>query len=253
MTKKHISAIFFGCLLFFMGVFAGPVQAKTLTVAVDTAFVPFEFRDPDTGKYIGFDIDLWDAIAKKIGVEYKLQPMDFSGIVPALQTGSVDAALAGITITAEREKVVDFSHPYYDSGLNIMVMADNDEIKGPEDIEGKRIAVRTGTTSANYAPSLNPSDIVKFPNIESAYMELRAGRVDAAMHDTPNVLYYITTAGDGQVKSVGPRMQAQSYGIGFPLGSKLRNDVNVAFLQLVESGEYAEIYRKWFGQDPSPR
>lgn len=253
MTKRSIFAILLGFLFMFMAVFAGPVQAKKLTVAVDTAFVPFEFRDPDTGKYVGFDIDLWDAIASKIGVEYTLQPMDFSGIVPALQTGSVDAALAGITITAEREKVVDFSHPYYDSGLTIMVMADNDEINGPEDIEGRSIAVRTGTTSANYAPRLNPSRIVQFPNIEAAYMEVRAGRVDAAMHDTPNVLYYINTAGDGQVKSVGPRMQAQSYGIGFPFGSKLRNDVNVAFLELVESGEYAEIYRKWFGQDPSPR
>ncbi|RQD61906.1 MAG: glutamine ABC transporter substrate-binding protein GlnH [Desulfonatronovibrio sp. MSAO_Bac4] len=241
------------CVILVLGLFAGQVQAKKLTVAVDTAFVPFEFRDPDTGEYVGFDIDLWAAIADKIGVEYQLQPMDFSGIVPALQTGSIDAALAGITITAEREQVVDFSHPYYDSGLSIMVMADNDEIAGPEDIEGKRIAVRTGTTSANYAPRLNPAEVVQFPNIEAAYMEVRAGRVDAAMHDTPNVMYYINTAGDGQVKAVGPRMQAQSYGIGFPLGSKLRNDVNVAFLQLVESGKYAEIYRKWFGQDPNPR
>ncbi len=253
MRRRFFPVVLIGCLLFIMGFMAGPVHAKKLTVAVDTAFVPFEFRDPKTGEYVGFDIDLWDAIAKRIGVEYTLQPMDFSGIVPALQTGSVDAALAGITITAEREKVVDFSHPYYDSGLSIMVMADNDEINGPEDIEGRTIAVRTGTTSANYAPRLNPSNIVQFPNIEAAYMELRAGRVDAAMHDTPNVLYYINTAGDGQVKAVGPRMQAQSYGIGFPFGSKLRNDVNVAFLELVESGEYAEIYRKWFGQDPNPR
>ncbi|WP_045214674.1 glutamine ABC transporter substrate-binding protein GlnH [Desulfonatronovibrio magnus] len=253
MIRKFILTTLLAALLLITGVFAGPSHAKKLTVAVDTAFVPFEFRDPDTGEYVGFDIDLWAAIAEKIGVEYQLQPMDFSGIVPALQTGSVDAALAGITITAEREKVVDFSHPYYDSGLSIMVMADNDEIAGPEDIEGKRIAVRTGTTSANYAPRLNPSEIVQFPNIEAAYMEVRAGRVDAAMHDTPNVMYYINTAGDGQVKAVGPRMQAQSYGIGFPLNSSLRNDVNIAFLQLVESGKYAEIYRKWFGTDPNPR
>lgn len=247
----------FGCiavsLFLVFGLLSGPAAAKKLVVAVDTAFVPFEFRDPKTGEYTGFDIDLWAAIAEVLGVEYELQPMDFAGIVPALQTGSIDVALAGITITSAREKVVDFSHPYYDSGLTLMVRADNEDIKGPEDVAGKRIAVRTGTTSDNHAPSLNPSDIIKFPNIEQAYMELRTGRVDVAMHDTPNVLYYIQTAGDGAVKAVGPRMQAQSYGIGFPLGSKLRNDVNVAFLELVESGRYAEIYRKWFGQDPSPR
>ena len=247
----------FGCiavsLFLVLGLLSGPAAAKKLVVAVDTAFVPFEFRDPKTGEYIGFDIDLWAAIAEVLGVEYELQPMDFVGIVPALQTGSVDVALAGITITSAREKVVDFSHPYYDSGLTLMVRADNEDINGPEDVAGKRIAVRTGTTSDNHAPSLNPAEIIRFPNIEQAYMELRTGRVDVAMHDTPNVLYYIQTAGDGAVKAVGPRMQAQSYGIGFPLGSKLRNDVNVAFLELVESGRYAEIYRKWFGQDPSPR
>jgi glutamine transport system substrate-binding protein len=248
---------FIGCaatvIFLVCGILTGPVLAKKLVVAVDTAFVPFEFRDPKTGQYTGFDIDLWDAIAKEIGVEYELQPMDFIGIVPALQTGSIDAALAGITITSAREKVVDFSHPYYDSGLTLMVRADNQTIRGAEDVAGKRIAVRTGTTSDNHAPSLKPSEIIKFPNIEQAYMELRAGRVDVAMHDTPNVLYYITTAGEGAVKAVGERMQAQSYGIGFPLGSKLRNDVNIAFLALVEDGRYAEIYRKWFGQDPSPR
>ena len=76
---------------------AASVSAKPLVVAVDTAFVPFEFKQGD--KYVGFDIDMWDTIAGDLGIEYKLQPMDFSGILPALQTNNVDAALAGITIT----------------------------------------------------------------------------------------------------------------------------------------------------------
>ena len=71
-------------------------QAADLVVATDTAFVPFEFKEGD--KYVGFDIDMWDEIAKEIGVTYKLQPMDFNGIIPALQTKQVDVALAGITI-----------------------------------------------------------------------------------------------------------------------------------------------------------
>src|SRR3546814_10421374 len=82
-------------------------QAADLVVATDTAFVPFEFKQGD--KYVGFDIDLWDAIAQDIGVAYTLQPMDFNGIIPALQTGQVDVALAGITIKDERQKVIDFS------------------------------------------------------------------------------------------------------------------------------------------------
>ena len=77
-------------------------QKKELIVATDTAFVPFEFKQGD--KYVGFDIDLWDAIAKKLDLKYTLKPMDFSGIIPALQTKNVDLALAGITITDERKK-----------------------------------------------------------------------------------------------------------------------------------------------------
>src|SRR3546814_9615103 len=102
-------------------------QAADLVVATDTAFVPFEFKQGD--KYVGFDIDLWDAIAQDIGVAYTLQPMDFNGIIPALQTGQVDVALAGITIKDERQKVIDFSDGYYDSGFLLMVPTDS-TIKG---------------------------------------------------------------------------------------------------------------------------
>ena len=75
--------------------------ADKLVVATDTAFVPFEFKQGD--KYVGFDVDLWAAVAKELKLDYTLKPMDFSGIIPALQTKNVDLALAGITITDERK------------------------------------------------------------------------------------------------------------------------------------------------------
>lgn len=210
--------------------------------------MPFEFKQD--GEYVGFDIDMWDAIAKRMGVEYELRPMDFNGIIPALQTGNVDVAIAGMTIKSKREEVIDFSHPYYDSGLLMMVRSDDDSVKGPEDVVGKIIAVKQGTASADFADTLGAREVRKFPNIDNAYLELRTGRVDVAMHDTPNVLYYIKTAGNGQVKVAGTNMDAQSYGIGFPQGSEWRDKVNVALLSIMEDGTYAEIYRKWFGTDP---
>ncbi|MBD9513838.1 MULTISPECIES: glutamine ABC transporter substrate-binding protein GlnH [Pseudomonadaceae] len=222
---------------------------KELLIATDTAFVPFEFKQGD--KYVGFDIDLWAAIAKEMGVSYQLKPMDFNGIIPALQTRNVDAALAGITIKEDRKQVIDFSDGYYDSGFLLMVKADNDSIKSSADIAGKSLAVKSGTSSADYAKAnLKAGDLRQFPNVDNAYLELRTGRVDAAMHDTPNVLYYIKTAGDGQVKAVGEQMMAQQYGIGFPKGSELREPVNAALKKLREDGTYAQIYRKWFGTDP---
>lgn len=222
---------------------------KELLIATDTAFVPFEFKQGN--EYVGFDIDLWAAIAKELGVKYTLKPMDFNGIIPALQTRNVDAALAGITIKEERKQAIDFSDGYYDSGFMLMVKSDNDSIKGEADIAGKSLAVKSGTSAADYAKAnLKAKDLRQFPNIDNAYLELRTGRVDAAMHDTPNVLYYIKTAGEGQVKAVGSQMMAQQYGIGFPKGSELREPVNAALKKLRENGTYAQIYEKWFGTQP---
>lgn len=232
-----------------LAVTATTASAKDLIVATDTAFVPFEFKEGDT--YVGFDIDLWDAIAKEIGVTYRLQPMDFAGIIPALQTGQVDVALAGITIKPERQKVIDFSDGYYDSGFLLMVPADSD-IGGPDDLKGKSLAVKTGTSASDYAEQhFTGTELRKFPNIDNAYLELRAGGVDAAMHDTPNVLYYIAKAGGGQVKAVGAQMMAHQYGIGFPKGSELTPKVNAALATLKADGRYDAIYEKWFGAKPA--
>lgn len=225
-----------------------PAAAADLVVATDTAFVPFEFKDGD--RYVGFDIDLWDAIARDIGVTYTLQPMDFNGIIPALQTRQVDVGLAGITIKDERRKVIDFSDGYYDSGFLLMVPAAS-TIRGPADLAGKTLAVKTGTSATDYAKEhFKQTELRLFPNSDNAYLEVMTGRTDAAMHDTPNVLYYIKTNGQGKVKTVGPQMMAQQYGIAFPRGSALVPRVNAALGRLRAGDDYAAIYRKWFGAEP---
>ncbi|KGT89510.1 glutamine ABC transporter substrate-bindnig protein [Erwinia typographi] len=223
---------------------------KKLVVATDTAFVPFEFKQGD--KYVGFDVELWAAIAKQLNIDYTLKPMDFSGIIPALQTRNIDLALAGITITPEREKAIEFSDGYYKSGLMVMVKANNDAIKSIADLDGKVVAVKSGTGSVDYAKEhIKAKDLRQFPNIDNAYMELGTNRADAVLHDTPNILYFIHTAGKGQFKAVGESLSAQQYGIAFPKGSdELREKVNGALKTLRENGTYNTIYKKWFGTDP---
>lgn len=242
--RKWLGAVVLGAMPLFQ--FAHAQQ--TLVVATDTAFVPFEFKEGD--KYVGFDIDLWDAVAKDLGVAYRLQPMDFAGIIPALQTKNVDVALAGITIKDERKKAIDFSDGYYDSGLMLMVPA-NSTIKGTDDLASKTLAIKTGTSSADYAKAnFGKTTLRQFPNIDNAYLELQTGRVDAAMHDTPNVLYYVATAGKGKVKAVGPQFMGHQYGFGFPKGSALVPKVNEALKKIRADGRYAAIYKKWFGTEP---
>ncbi|TMV04644.1 glutamine ABC transporter substrate-binding protein GlnH [Brucella haematophila] len=244
--KTRIRHLLLGAVIAAMSI--GAAKAEDLVVATDTAFVPFEFKQGD--KYVGFDIDLWDAIAKDLGVTYKLQPMDFNGIIPALQTKQVDVGLAGITIKDERKQVIDFSDGYYDSGFLLMVPADS-TIKGAQDLKGKTVAIKTGTSAADYAKAnFKDTELRQFPNVDNAYMELQTGRVDAAMHDTPNILYYINTAGGGKVKAVGEQMMAQQYGIAFPKGSDLVAKVNVSLAKLKQDGSYTAIYKKWFGTEP---
>lgn len=227
---------------------AGGDTEQPLIVATDTAFVPFEFQQD--GTYVGFDIDMWDEISKEIGREYKLQPMDFNGILPALQTNQADVALAGITITDERKKAIDFSDGYYDSGFSLMVPEDS-TITGFDDLAGKSLAVKSGTSAYDWAvANLPDTKLTAFPNIDNAYLELEAGRVDAAMHDTPNVLYYIAQTGKGKVKVVGEQQSPQQYGIAFPKGSDLTEQVNTALAKMKDDGRYSEIYMKWFGVEP---
>jgi glutamine transport system substrate-binding protein len=229
-----------------------PMQAQadtTLTVGVDTSFMPFEFKQGD--KYVGFDIDLWSEIAKDLKLKYTLQPMDFAGLIPGLQTHNIDVALSGMTIKEARKKVIDFSDPYYNSGLAAMVRVDNTTVHSMDDLNGKIIAAKTGTATIDWIKAhLKPAEIRQFPNTDEAYMALEAGRVDAAMHDTPNVQFFVNTAGKGQVKLVGSPVSGDQYGIGFPKGSPLVAQVNTELKRIKADGRYTTLYRKWFGAEP---
>lgn len=245
MLPKTLKAMLLGLTLS-LALPAAQAADKELIVATDTAFVPFEFKQD--GKYTGFDIQLWEAIAKEAGLKYRLQPMDFNGIIPGLQTHNIDAALAGITIREDRAKVIDFSDPYYESGLAILVNNDS-SIKTAKDLEGKTVAVKIGTATVDYLKANVPSAKLKlFPNIDNAFLELATGRVDAVVHDTPNVQYYAKTAGKGKVKVVGSLKSGDFYGIAFPKGSELVPVVNKALAALQANGTYDKLYEHWFGK-----
>lgn len=235
---------------------AGVAAAQEkIVVATDTNFKPFSFRN-DEGNYVGFDVDMWMAIADKLNIAYDLRPMDFNGIIPGLQSGNIDVAVAGMSVTGKREKVIDFSYPYYKAGLIIMVRADNADIRKLEDLSGKMVATKQGTSTIPFlkknvaAGRLTPKEIKKYPNITDAFLELRAKGTDAVIFDLPPLQDYANSVGKGAVNLVGPLYMGHHYGIGFPQGSKLRDKVNVALLELKESGKYDEIYRKWFGTNP---
>ena len=228
-------------------------QTPSVNVATDPSFVPFEMLDPETGEMIGFDMDIINEVAERAGFEVNLTTMEFSGIIPAVQTGSQEIAIAGTTITDERSEVVDFSDPYYDSGLQIIVRADNEEVSSIEDLEGLTIATKIGSTSYDFLQQElgEDADITPYPGTADMYMALLGRNVDAVFYDAPNVAYFSQTRGEGRTKVVGPLYEGQQYGIVFHKGSEWVEPTNEALAAMREDGTYDEIYTKWFGEAPS--
>ena len=224
-------------------------QSETLKVGCDKNFKPFEFKVIN-GNYIGFDIDVLDIIAKDLGLTYELVPMEFNQLIPALQSKTIDMAVAGMSITSEREKIIDFSHPYFESGLLVMVRNTDQKINGIADLDDKIVATKKETTSADFLLNIQTKEVKLFLNIDDAYAALKSGTADAVIFDSPVILHYITTEGKNDVKSVGRLYRKQSYGVAFPQGSELRERVSIAILKLRESLNYSVIYRKWFGLFP---
>lgn len=227
-------------------------SGATLNVVTDPSFVPFEMMNENTGKMEGFDIDILKAVAKRAGFNYTLKTMNFNGIIPALQAGSADMALAGITITKQREKIVDFSNPYYNSGLKILIRDNEKDIHTFADLSGKKVGTKIGSTSYDYLKKnlKDASGVTPYPGSSNMYMALLSGSVDAVFYDAPNVSYFAKTRGQGKVKTVGKLYEGQQYGIALKKGSPWLGKVNQALATMKADGTYNKIYKKWFGHKP---
>ncbi|NER79614.1 MAG: basic amino acid ABC transporter substrate-binding protein [Leptolyngbya sp. SIO1D8] len=224
--------------------------AGVLTVATEPAFPPFEFQ-AENGELQGFDIDLMTAIGETAGLEVTFESLPFDGIIPALQAGTVDAAISGMTITEERLQTVDFSRPYIKAGLAIAVQEADTEVKGLDDLEGKKIAVQIGTTGADQAAEIPGAEISTFDSAPLALQELANGNVDAVINDAPVTLDAIASGNISGLKVVGELLTEEFYGIALPKDSENVALVNDALTTMMEDGTYAEIYMKWFGTEPS--
>ncbi|QJW45589.1 basic amino acid ABC transporter substrate-binding protein [bacterium BFN5] len=225
--------------------------AKVLKVGAETTFPPFEFQDETSKDYVGFDIDLAKAIGKQIGYEVQIQNIGFDGLIPALDAGNIDMIASAMSITDERAKKVNFSNPYYKSGLSIVVNSSNNSINSFKDLEGKRIAVQIGTTSAEEARKIKNAQVREFNSNSEAYMELKNNGVDAVVNDLPVNAYYLTKTGAKDAKLVGEVANSEDYGLATAKkNTELNEKINKALDELKKNGEYDKIYLKWFGKKP---
>lgn len=229
-----------------------PAQPARVTVATNPGFVPFEMLDTQTTRLVGFDIDLMEAIGQRAGFTPQYKSMDFNGIIPALQAGAVDMAISGISITPQRALVVDFSAPYFTAGLSILVPSANDEIKGKEQLQGKRVATQLGTTSVDFIKREIPkATLIPYPDQSQMFMAVMTGSADAAVFDRPTLEYFVAIKGRGRVKVVGGLYQGEDYGIALPKHSAWLPKINKALADMKRDGTLQALKDKWFRQAAS--
>lgn len=209
---------------------------------------PFEYHDEKTNKMVGYDIDLAEAIAKKIGVPLEVKEMQFTSLIPTLQNGQADLVIAAMYITDQRKEVVDFADPYMDTGMVLVVNADNTTIKSVKDLDGKVVGVKTGATSEKIAQDLKAQGanitIKSYKETVDYLLDMENGRLDASINDLLNQLEYNKT--HPNVKIVGDPFTKASLGIAVKKGDNEMTDlINTVLKEMKQNGEADKLYQKW--------
>lgn len=238
-----------------MGLIAAPTillsnsaraQEGELIVGSAATNPPFGFRDGE--RYAGFDFEVFTEIAKGLNRKWKLQSMEFGALIPALQTGNIDAIVSQLFIRPARQKVIDFSDPYYKSGLIAVTRIDNKTINSVDDLAGKTIGTETGTLAVEFIKEhVKGATIAQLSSVNNALLALEAGRTDAVVYDKPVLMYYGANVGKGKIRIVHPALEGLDVGVGFKKGSPLVAPTNAALAAMRADGRLKAIREKWFG------
>lgn len=222
--------------------------AKKIVIGTAPGYLPFEMLDKE-GNFIGYDIDLGRAIAKALGVEIAFRQFEFSGLIPALQTGEIDMLIAGMTIRGDRALAVSFPDPYYATGQVVMVPAKDETTRSWQDLDrpGKKIALSQGTTGALLAKALfKEAEILDFPTFPEASAALVQGAADGIVYDEPGVRMYEAMHPDA-VRGVYDLISKENLGVGVRLNDFAMIQWVNSFLQhYIGSPEELASRAKWF-------
>nr|WP_246625068.1 basic amino acid ABC transporter substrate-binding protein [Fictibacillus nanhaiensis] len=225
---------------------------EKLTIGTDAAYAPFESLDGD--KIVGFDVDLLDAVMKEAGLEYELKNLGWDPLLIALQNDEVNAGISAMTINEKRKKSYDFSSPYFES-INMILAKEGTSIKTAQDLEGKKVSVQNGTTGQEALEKMfgATENIKKYDNNTLAIQALLNGEVEAVVADNAVVQEYAKNNPDKKLVAISDKenFESEFYGIAFPKGADHQEEINKALKKVIDDGKYAEIYKKWFGEEPN--
>ncbi len=258
--KKIIALVLsLAMLLCFAGCGEKADETKTLKVAINAEFEPFESIGTD-GNYVGFDIDLMNAIAEKIGYTVEFDNMEFDGVIAAVSSGSCDIAISGLTINAKRSKSVDFSDAYYSGAAQILIVgADDKHFTGTtkeeldKQLEGQTIGVCSGFTGQSYVEgdsewgftAVKDAKVKIYENISLAINDLKNGNVTAIVMDD-SVAKEAVAQNSDVAKVIDIPLTVEEYGIALQKGNtELKETIDGALAELVEEGKVDELLEKY--------
>lgn len=221
-----------------------------LVIATDATYPPFEYKDKNQLR--GFDVELGGEIAKELGVRVRWLPLEWTGVLAALETGKCDLVISGVTITAERkQKGYAFSRPYFLSGQAIARRKGDTRIQSLNDLKDKMVSVQTETTGqyALQKIGMTKDHIVRFDQLQDGLLDLRNGKSDATVADEPALRDNIRK-GYPELELTGPPFIKENVGVVARKGSlELVAAVNQALDRIMVDGRYAADYERWIG-DP---
>ncbi|MDK2883274.1 MAG: polar amino acid transport system substrate-binding protein [Bacillota bacterium] len=226
--------------------------AGKLVAGLDDAFPPFGFRN-EKNELVGFDIDLGNELAKRLGVKMEWQPTEWSSVIMSLKSKKFDVIWSGMSITEERKKEINFSMPYIGSAQVIIVKSDNKTINGREDLAGKVVGTQLGSTGEEAAKRelKGVKELKTFDAFTEAINDLNIGRLDAVIIDDVTANYYLKTK-PGAFRIVDDVLSYEPMGIGVRKEDvTLLEAINKELKAMIEDGTYAKISERWFGTDMS--
>jgi polar amino acid transport system substrate-binding protein len=233
---------------------APELEDGVLQIGCDVAYAPIEFFEEGTKNAQGLDIDLADALAAELGVRVEIVNTGFDAIIGALKTKRFDVLMSAMTVTDERSQEIDFID-YFNAGTDILVPSGNPKnITKIEDLSGLTVAVQIATIQVDQLAAANDAlkaankpeiKVLTFDQNPLAVEQLRAGRADAVIADSP-VVANDARLSEGKLEALALTIEAAPYGIGLRKDStELNAAVKAALDKLISNGKYAEILKKW--------
>ena len=219
----------------------------TLVMATNAAFPPYEYKE--NGQIVGLDVEIMQAVCKKLGLTLKIEDMEFDSIISAVDSGKADCGVAGMTVTEERKKNIDFTDTYV-KACQVIIVLPGSAIKDADSLKGKKLGVQQGTTGDTLCQDYvkEGSTVERYASGAEAVLALLNGKIDAVVIDNEPAKAYLKK-NEGKIIVLEKPLSDEEYAIAVKKGNKeLLDQINGALRELKNSGELDKIKAKYLAK-----